>query len=40
MYNCTHRPIFDYDVEDSANVEKILDELIMKYADDGYGKDK
>lgn len=39
VYYCQHRPIFGYDVEDNANVEKILDELISKYADDGYGKD-
>lgn len=39
VYNCQHRPLFGYDVEDNANVEKILDELIIKYADDGYGKD-
>lgn len=39
-YNCTRKPIFGYDVEDTANVEKILDELIAKYADDGYGKEK
>lgn len=37
-YKCTRKPIFGYDVEDTANVEKILDELIAKYADDGYGK--
>lgn len=36
VYNCQHRPIFGYDVEDNANIEKILDDLIIKYANDGY----
>lgn len=31
-----YRPIFGYDVSDNANVEKILDDLIVKYANDGY----
>lgn len=39
-YNCTRKPIFGYDVEDTTNVKKILGELIAKYADDGYGKGK
>lgn len=36
VYNCQHRPIFGYDVADKANIEKILDDLIIKYANDGY----
>lgn len=36
VYNCQHRPIFGYDVADNANIEKILDDLIIKYANDGY----
>lgn len=35
-YNCEHRPIFGYDVSDVANINKILDDLIVKYANDGY----
>lgn len=38
VYNCMYRPIFGYDVGDSENMEKILDDLIIKYANDGYGK--
>lgn len=36
VYNCEYKPIFGYDVLDNANVEKILDDLIVKYANDGY----
>lgn len=36
VYNCQYRPIFGYDVADNANIEKILDDLIVKYANDGY----
>lgn len=39
VYNCLYRPIFGYDVSDNANIEKILDDLIIKYADDEYGKE-
>lgn len=38
VYNCVYRPIFGYDVGDVANIEKILNDLIIKYANDGYGK--
>lgn len=31
-----YRPIFGYDVADNVNIEKILDDLIVKYANDGY----
>lgn len=37
VYKCLHNPIFGYDVADNANIEKILDDLIIKYANDGYG---
>lgn len=43
VYNRQYRPIFGYDVADNANIEKILDDLIIKYANDGYkgmGKEK
>ena len=36
VYNCNYCPIFGYDVSDVAGVEKVLDNLIVKYANDGY----
>lgn len=36
IYQCQHKPIFGYDVDDVQAVEQILDDLIVKYADDGY----
>lgn len=36
VYNCQYIPIFGYDVADNASIEKILDDLIVKYANDGY----
>ena len=36
IYKCQYKPIFGYDVCDTQEVNKILDDLIVKYADDGY----
>lgn len=36
IYQCIYRPIFGHDMDDVRAVEKILDDLIVKYADDGY----
>lgn len=36
VHNCMYKPIFGYDIADRNEVEKILDRLIAKYANDGY----
>lgn len=33
VYNCQYRPIFGYDISDTNEIERILDNLINKYAD-------
>ena len=38
VYNCIYKPICGYDILDIQNIEKILDDLIIKYANDNYGK--
>lgn len=33
VYNCQYRPIFGYDISDTNEIERILDNLINKYSD-------
>lgn len=32
VYNCQYSPIFGYDISDTNEIERILDNLINKYA--------
>lgn len=33
VYNCQYKPIFGYDISDTNEIERILDNLINKYSD-------
>lgn len=35
-YNCKYPVVCGYDVHDCNKVEEVLDEMIVKYANDGY----
>lgn len=36
IYHCSHAPVFGYDIDDVAGMEQMLENLISKYATDGY----
>lgn len=40
IYHCSHAPVFGYDIDDVAGMEQALENLIAKYATDGYKAQK